>query len=218
MKRRLNILCLLVMLVFCYSVFESAYYFGNAFMAGFQAGMSSVSDKDKKELTWISNIRSVALFPDDFTERTDSVFNEKSGEYVPAIYGKMLVGVETPANIWLKFLTMLFNTIGIFSMILSVIFFFWLIVAINKSDIFNWKNVHRLRWLGALLILNFLCEAIPNYISIYELSGVFSIPGYSLNLSCLVSKLTLVLGLVSLVVGEVFAIGLKMKEEQELTI
>ena len=35
MKKRLNILCLLVMLVFCYSVFESAYYISSAFVDGF---------------------------------------------------------------------------------------------------------------------------------------------------------------------------------------
>lgn len=103
-------------------------------------------------------------------------------------------------------------------MIFSVVFFAKLIIAINKSRIFDWKNVRRLRWLGAILILNFICSAFPAYISAYELSGVFSISGYSVNLSGLVSKLTLVLGLVALIVGEVFAIGLKMKEEQDLTI
>ncbi len=47
---------------------------------------------------------------------------------------------------------------------------------------------------------------------------VFSLHGYELSLSELVSTTTLVLGLCSLIVGEVFAIGLKMKEEQDLTI
>ena len=148
----------------------------------------------------------------------DSVYNEKTGEFVPAIYGKLVVSVNTPVNIWLKFITMMCNFIGIFTMIFSVVFFAKLIIAINKSRIFDWKNVRRLRWLGAILILNFICSAFPAYISAYELSGVFSISGYSVNLSGLVSKLTLVLGLVALIVGEVFAIGLKMKEEQDLTI
>lgn len=51
MKRRLNILCLLVMLVFCYSVFESAYYFSNAFMAGFRVGMNAEHDKEQLKRT-----------------------------------------------------------------------------------------------------------------------------------------------------------------------
>ena len=209
MKKRLNILCLLVMLVFCYSVFESAYYISSAFVDGFRAGMNHVDNKEQFQKT--NNMKSIALFPDNFANLKDSVYNEKMGEFVPAIYGKLVVSVNTPVNIWLKFITMMCNFIGIFTMIFSVVFFAKLIIAINKSRIFDWKNVRRLRWLGAILILNFICSA-------YELSGVFSISGYSVNLSGLVSKLTLVLGLVALIVGEVFAIGLKMKEEQDLTI
>ena len=216
MKKRLNILCLLVMLVFCYSVFESAYYISSAFVDGFRAGMNHVDNKEQFQKT--NNMKSIALFPDNFANLKDSVYNEKTGGFVPAIYGKLVVSVNTPVNIWLKFITMMCNFIGIFTMIFSVVFFAKLIIAINKSRIFDWKNVRRLRWLGAILILNFICSAFPAYISAYELSGVFSISGYSVNLSGLVSKLTLVLGLVALIVGEVFAIGLKMKEEQDLTI
>ena len=187
-----------------------------AFVDGFRAGMNYVDNKEQFQKT--NNMKSIALFPDNFANLKDSVYNEKTGEFVPAIYGKLVVSVNTPVNIWLKFITMMCNFIGIFTMIFSVVFFAKLIIAINKSRIFDWKNVRRLRWLGAILILNFICSAFPAYISAYELSGVFSISGYSVNLSGLVSKLTLVLGLVALIVGEVFAIGLKMKEEQDLTI
>ena len=95
--------------------------------------------------------------------------------------------------------------------------FIQLIVAINKSDIFNWKNVRRLRWLGVALLLNFISEAVPALMNDYELSSVFSLSGYSMETS-IDSVMLVILGLVSLIVGEVFAIGLKMKEEQDLTI
>jgi hypothetical protein len=49
------------------------------------------------------------------------------------------------------------------------------------------------------------------------LSSVFSLSGYSMETS-IDSVMLVILGLVSLIVGEVFAIGLKMKEEQDLTI
>ena len=89
MKRRLNILCLLVMLVFCYSVFESAYYFSNAFMAGFRVGMNA--EHDKEQLKRTHNMKSISLFPDDFVDLKDSVYNEKSGKFVPAIYAKEVI-------------------------------------------------------------------------------------------------------------------------------
>ena len=57
-----------------------------------------------------------------------------------------------------------------------------------------------------------------SYLDFIGIDTVFSLHGYELSLSELVSTTTLVLGLCSLIVGEVFAIGLKMKEEQDLTI
>ena len=80
MKKRLNILCLLVMLVFCYSVFESAYYISSAFVDGFRAGMNYVDNKEQFQKT--NNMKSIALFPDNFANLKDSVYNEKTGEFV----------------------------------------------------------------------------------------------------------------------------------------
>ena len=47
---------------------------------------------------------------------------------------------------------------------------------------------------------------------------VFSVTGYSLSMADMVHITSLVLGLSALIVAEVFAIGLRMKEEQDLTI
>ena len=51
-----------------------------------------------------------------------------------------------------------------------------------------------------------------------SVGNVFSVHGYELHLSDTVNTTTLVLGISTLIVAEVFAIGLKMKEEQDLTI
>ena len=100
----------------------------------------------------------------------------------------------------------------------AIVLFVRLIISINKSDIFNWKNVRRLRRLGLALIISFCCSFSVAYITLYNVGEVFSLRGYTLELSGILSGTMLVLGLCSLIVGEVFAIGLKMKEEQDLTI
>lgn len=56
------------------------------------------------------------------------------------------------------------------------------------------------------------------YLTYRPLSEAFAVDGYELSLSAAIDITLLVLGLCALIVGEVFAIGLKMKEEQELTI
>lgn len=51
-----------------------------------------------------------------------------------------------------------------------------------------------------------------------NLREAFSLESYELILSDSVKVTNLLLGLISLIVAEIFAIGLKMKEEQDLTI
>lgn len=219
MKRRLNILCVLVMLVLGYSVFQSVYYMSSAVVSGAELGFQSGLNNDKQKIEEISEMRPVALFPTDLLSGLkDSVYNEKSGTFVPAMYSQLNVSVKVEPNVWLKLTTVLGAFLDVFASIAAVVLFAGFIVSINQSRIFEWGNVRRLRWLGGILIVSFLCSAVPVCIAFYELSGVFEISGYSLITYGLVSTLTLVLGLMSLIVAEVFAIGLRMKEEQDLTI
>ena len=143
--------------------------------------------------------------------------NEKTGSYIPVAYTQMVTNVKVDRSTWMMVAQVISGLLAVFAIIASTVLFIQLIVAINKSDIFNWKNVRRLRWLGVALLLNFLSEAVPALMNDYELSSVFSLSGYSMETS-IDSVMLVILGLVSLIVGEVFAIGLKMKEEQDLTI
>ena len=221
MKRRLNILCVIVMLVLSYSVLEAGYYF----FIGAKAGVEAVADKkpDISAQKDIMNMKYISLVPESFSVSDgalfrDSVFNEKSGEHVPVTYASMLVSVDSHPAMWEivteKVLT--FLQMGMY--IWAIVLFIRLIISINKSDIFNWKNVRRLRRLGIALIIGFSCSLVTTYLTFRSVEEVFSIQGYDLVISDIVSSTTLVLGLSALIVGEVFAIGLKMKEEQDLTI
>ncbi len=59
---------------------------------------------------------------------------------------------------------------------------------------------------------------LPEYLSLCSLREAFALESYDLILSDSVKATNLLLGLIALIVAEVFAIGLKMKEEQDLTI
>ena len=217
MKRRLNILCVLVMLVLGYSVFESTIYLGSAMIDGARAGYNDAKNGGQLRRD-VSGMKAVVLFSDDFANLKDSVFNEKSGAFVPVGYSQLAVNVETEPNIWLKLISTLSSLLYLVISIVAVVLFVKFIISINRSCIFEWVNVRRLRWMGAALVLSFICSTVPFATAFYELSGVFQVPGYSLTIYGAISSLTLVLGLMSLIVAEVFAIGLRMKEEQDLTI
>lgn len=218
MKRRLNVLCLIVLLVLGYSIIEMTYYVGMGIKTGLQRGFNEeVSLQEKKE---IANLQLVYLMPENFDGDilNDSVFNEKSGEYVSASFGQLAVSVDTKPSVLSRIVTILLVIADYVAIIWALVLFVRLIIAINRSDIFNWKNVRRLRRLGVMLIVSFGCALSIALLSLYNVKEVFAMSGYSLTMGEMVQITSLVLGLSALIVAEVFAIGLKMKEEQELTI
>ena len=107
MKRRLNILCVIVLLVLGYSVLETTYYVGLGIKAGIEKGFDSKIDAKAKEE--ISNVQVVQLVPKDLGGDIliDSVYNEKNGEYVPAAYGQMIVSVNTQPSVLSRIVSLL---------------------------------------------------------------------------------------------------------------
>lgn len=231
MKRRLNILCVIVMLVLSYSVLESLYYMGIGVSMGVKAGiemaenMKNTGKKTTRHVSYneLTNMKYVAFMPHALAGKggellCDSIYNEKTNEFVPAMYSSMAVGIETQEDVTSKVLSGLSQLLNAIAIVWSIVLFIKIIVAINRSDIFNWRNVRRLRRLGLLLVIGFCCSLLSEYLSLCSLRQVLSLSNYDFILSEMVSTTTLVLGLSALIVAEVFAIGLKMKEEQELTI
>lgn len=224
MKRRLNILCVIVLFVLGYSIIEHGYYYFAGVKLGAEVGMEAGKKGiDSPEYKRLRNMKIVSVVSHGYYHSgdelfTDSVYNEKSGEYVPASYSSLIVSVGTNSTFWELMKNTLFTLLHTGVSIWAIVLFIRLMISINKSDIFNWRNVRRLRFLGVALIIGFSAQFLLAYSNMVSVSKVFSIPGYDLSLSELVSITNLVLGLCSLIVGEVFAIGLKMKEEQDLTI
>jgi hypothetical protein len=206
------------MLVLSYSVLEGLYYFGIGFKAGVELGTDAeMTLAKKKELM---NMETIHLLPKNMSGVffQDSIFNEKSGKYVPVSYGEMTVSVNSKPSIVGKVLSLLADIVYLIMVVWALVIFVLFIVSINKSDIFNWKNVHRLSRLGVLLIISFGCSLFKAFLTVYDVEKVFSLTNYSLCLTDMVSTTLLVVGLASLIIAQVFAIGLKMKEEQDLTI
>lgn len=215
MKRRLNILCLLVFLVFCYPTFEMGRDFYYGFSEGMKMGMKK-GGSDDKNAEMAFDFHTVRLIPKSLVLK-DSVYNERTKSYVPVAYMQLIASVKVDQGIWKQVLKGFFSFLTFFALIASMALFVKLIISINKSEIFNWKNIRRLRWLGVALLLTFTCQAIPALMNDYELASVFSLSNYIMKTS-VESVILVILGLVSFIVADVFALGLKMKEEQDLTI
>ena len=208
MKRRLNILCLVVMLVLSYSVLEQGYYIFLGAKMGAQTGLElGKKGSDIAAYKELMNLKVVNLIPssmESFDFFRDSVYNEKSRSYVPAAYSSLMVSVDSHDSVGKVVAKYLLIYLHLGFSLWAVVLFIRLIISINKSDIFNWRNVRRLRRLGMALVVSFCCTFASSYLDFIGIDTVFSLHGYELSLSELVSTTTLVLGLCSLIVGEVF--------------
>ena len=130
MKRRLNILCVIVVLVLSYSVFETGYYFIVGVKAGVEAGIDgNASEASQKKLM---NMKYISLLPEHLSGLgdnglfQDSVYNERSGEYVPVSFNSMMVSVDTESTTLEQAAFTLLN-------FLHIVICVWSIVIIRKS-------------------------------------------------------------------------------------
>lgn len=211
MKKKLNILCALVFAVLLLSLSENIYSMVWGVIEGGKIGLESKTGE-------ITPLHPLIVFPDNLSNTPDSIFNKMSGEQVPIWHVQSLVTIDTSTSIWLSIVVSLLSLILIIFGIKAVLQFIKFIRNINRSDIFCWANVKLLRRLGTYLLITFAATLGSTYIHTWQLSQALAIPGYSYNWLNPFSRSSLLLGVVAFVIAEVFAIGLKMKEEQDLTI
>ena len=97
MKKKLNFLCALVILVVFLVIFKTGYDFG----AGIYAGIKTVQDnknlvkEQKKKGTPIlalqkGDFRLINLVPTKAMIQPDSILNEKTGQKIPVAYSQMI--------------------------------------------------------------------------------------------------------------------------------
>lgn len=231
MKKRLNILCAIVLLVLGWSVIETGYYFVLGAAKGAKAGYEYAKQMDenpqaasRSEVDRLQGITNIHVLPRAFKEfdmegwMADSVLNAKTGRYVPAMYAELMVSVPREEDSAMQTAGLLLGLLKLAVGIWAIVLFIRWVVAVNRSDIFTWHNVRRLRRMGVLLLASCALTWLLEYLTVHALRQVFALPGYELTLAGSVSLSVLLLGLCSLIVAEVFAIGLRMKEEQDLTI
>lgn len=212
MKTKLNIFCVCIILSLLLSVSGVVNLFYQMVAGGFKAGMEAA---ETGVMPHIPNYEPALTLPVDLISRTGTVENLKDGTQI-AIKPIMSM-LEVPEGSSVGGAGLL-SWVMLFLIIRALKRFFQLIRNINRGLIFDWKNVKYLRRLGILLLAAFACYASMIIISNYHVSQLVELRGCDFSYLIVFSDPILPLGFVSLLVGEIFAIGLRMKEEQDLTI
>ena len=171
MKKRLNLICLGIVL----AVLVSMSFLFSTFYYGFKAGI------------------------DAYEQGAAGVENEKA---------------DATDSIFLSLL----DWMVIICCIYAIVQFVKMIRNIHRNIIFDWANVKRLRRLGLSLILCFCCSLVTFAINNHLVSQVISLKDCDFSIAFQFSDPTLLIGFTSLLFAEIFAIGLRLKEENDLTI
>lgn len=208
MKLRLVIIYILV----CFALGLQAGFKGKKAVREFKEGWNSVSDKEVD-----SNVLFVDVYlkPDTAQMPTDSLYNKKSQSWMPAQIQSAAVKV---AGKEMSIPTLLKGIAKVLLIIAVMFLFLRLIVGVGVSKVFEWSNVKILRLMGLGLVLVFGIDFMDYYYNVNQLRDMIEIPGYRVIGDNIFGFMNLVLGLSSFLIAEVFAIGLKMREEQDLTI
>jgi len=216
MKQKLNVLCVLVFVALAFSIAPTLYIIGSAFVQGYEAGVNGYSEQDMRDMT---SAKTVSLIPDRWLDMgTGDITNDVTGEKTKIWPFQMMAKTgyaRSTAHETADTLLMLTVSALIITMLVAFIKF---IVHVNRKEVFTWRNVRLLRLIGWSLLAAAILEALRQVWNAYQISEVFRIKGYMTNYFDYISVPDFVIGFVTLIMAETFAIGLKQREELELTI
>ncbi len=214
MKKRLNVLCVLVFVIIGIGLMPFVYWMAVGMKAGYESSPERVTDIDA-----VMNAETVRLMPVGISHlEHGTIRNDVTGEQVALWPQNIAVsaGVDYPG--WYDVVNTLATVLGVAAVIVVVVLFLKLILRVNRGYVFEWRNVRLLRWLGGIQLAASIVVTLLQIYGASVVSGQFRVSGYVTDYFSYVSVLELSIGMVALIAAEIFAIGLKMKEEQELTI
>lgn len=216
MKKRLNLICLGIVLAVLVSMsfLFSTFYYG--FKAGIDAYEQGAAGVEKLDVTY----KMIGTIPTDvITNETATAINEKDGSTVSILPIISMIGVPNEkADATDSIFLSLLDWMVMICCIYAIVQFVKMIRNIHRNIIFDWANVKRLRRLGLSLILCFCCSLVTFAINNHLVSQAISLKDCDFSIAFQFSDPTLLIGFTSLLFAEIFAIGLRLKEENDLTI
>lgn len=219
MKKQLNMICVLIFLVVGLSLLPSIFFVGQAFVDGFKYGMSQEKESSENKTVGRMSPIGLNLWPESFTRTAfnNKITNLKDHQDYPVMMVKAMIWIKNKDMGLMQFGGIL-SLISLFFIIKAIVNFYKLINTINHGVIFDWSNVRRLNRIGRFLLISFGFAQVYMLLTYLTVHRVVELEGYRFNFWLDCESMNLVIGLTALLVARIFAIGLQMKEEQDLTI
>lgn len=189
----------------------------NDISTSFNEGRNSANNlynTEKATLPHYMENVTLSVYPTAETITSDSLINKRLERNMP--YKVTQVRTQIVSPLWsILFIFPLFFAMPAF--LYGFICLIQLLLAIARKDIFNPKNIGRIRWFAySLFAYSFLGTLLEWCLGEYAINQI-DFPGYQLiNNSSFTGEWCMVATIV--LFAEIFAAAVKIKEEQDLTI
>jgi hypothetical protein len=216
MNRRLKVISIILGFVYLFVIGDFLYSeFRPIIITAVHKNSAKVEKEHKLYLVY-------AVKPKDkLFSMPSRIQNIKTGQTVQAefsIIKAVIVNPQLPSWHWM------FNAVsflGIF-LIAALIYFpiqiYKIAHSIVKNDVFQMKNVKRLRRIGYALLFIFGYISVYGYMTIALTRGLIQMEGYNIVFKMTDTYSFLIFGIATLLFAEILQISHKMKEENDLTI
>lgn len=215
----------------------TVYVTGSAMISGFKAGtrMADLEDKARFEKDYTKSEEYKAILQQQTDEEAWANSTPVSFKVGVGAKASTLINEKTgkPEKVWIRSVDVNYTAPGYFLAIkaLSYLLMAALSVAIlilafkliarfrNSENIFSVRNLHTIRRLAFSILAYYLIWWSITYLEIYFIQQSFSLAGRSIDIA---SSLEFPNGLFQVpfafIIYEIFAIGVRMREENQLTV
>ena len=214
MNKKVNIICLSILIVAAIHVGAIVYCMGLSFTMGWRTAMATENKGDDG-----ADAAYLSLVPKVVTDQTAvDLRDNRTGKEKMAWPLMVIVPVEENSIVGNSAITILLSFSSFAGAVLALIGLVRFVVCLNRREVFSWKSVKYLRHSSYGMLLCGIASTVMG-LQQSDAALLYIDPAdYSIDFSEQLETGIIIFGLFILLMAEAFAIGLKMKEEQELTI
>ena len=181
----------------------------DAYKAGAANGAAARDKIDHRSVT-------LRLIPKQFPGYYETVLNTKTGETEPMslVDIEVMLDGENSAPKWIHGVIL---GVGIVCFLAFIFLLFYFILTIKSGEIFDKGNERTLRWMAVVFFAVFVCDLAYSLLNYTLVKSAIALENYSIEWER-PSVFPLVLGFTFLLFAQIFAMGRKMKEDQEFMV
>lgn len=212
MKTRLNILTGLILLVFAVSVI-------NNLMSGFENANKGLEKlREKKSIGKQDLAETYFQVAFDKSLVVDSIYNQSNNTWAKITVDEGRVSLEQEPT-WRTLVSPLLLVLFGFIILPTILVCFIKIMnAVKSAVFFDKKNIKCLRLMGTMFLLLPVIFILSILLENYGSFSIVKDTNYYVDLFDYIPTTLLIYGLLSFLAAEILSYGLRLKEEQDLTI